>query len=209
MISHQHKCIFIHIPKCGGSSIENIIWPNQEDRNEKNLWMGFISKYRNKYQTGGLQHLLAKQIREEVGETVFSEYFKFSMVRNPWDKAISQFFYMKQRKDLREYIGMNVDDEFKKYLNLIQKKSHVQWKSQYFFLENEHGECLVDFIGRFENFDAEVSDVLKKIPITLPDEIPHVNKTDRTHYRDYYDAESEEMIRKMYHLDITKFGYDF
>ena len=62
MLSHKYKCIFVHIPKCGGSSIENILWPDKEDRKESNLWMGFISKYHNKYQTGGLQHLQARQI---------------------------------------------------------------------------------------------------------------------------------------------------
>ena len=71
MISYDKRCIFIHIPKCGGTSVENIIWPRPEDRIEANLWMGFISEYHNKYQIGGLQHLLARQIREEVGLGVF------------------------------------------------------------------------------------------------------------------------------------------
>ena len=97
MISHTHKCIFVHIPRTAGSSVEAILWPDL--RKESDLWMGFVSKYRNKYQTGGLQHLQASQIIREVGEDIFSHYFKFSIVRNPWDKAVSQFTYMKQRDD--------------------------------------------------------------------------------------------------------------
>lgn len=65
MISHTRRCIFVHIPKTGGTSVENLIWPMPRTAND--LWMGFRDNYHNKYQTGGLQHLLATQIRSEVG----------------------------------------------------------------------------------------------------------------------------------------------
>ena len=83
VISHDKKCIFIHIPKCGGTSVEDVIWPKGKGRTEEDLWMGFVNRFENKYQTGGLQHLLAWQVREEVGSDVFSDYYKFSFVRNP------------------------------------------------------------------------------------------------------------------------------
>jgi len=171
--------------------------------------MGMISKYRNKYQTGGLQHLLAQQVRQEVGVDVFDEYFKFSFVRNPWDKAVSQFLFMRKIPFLRKYIGMSKNAEFKKYLSLIQQKKHVQWEPQSAFLENENGEILVDFIGRFENYENDVRSLLLQLQISGIDEIPHRKRASRAHYRDYYDAESEEMVRDIYQQDIVKFNYEF
>lgn len=209
MISHKHQCIFVHIPRCGGTSIEDVIWPNMEDRTDANLWMGFVSKYRNKYQTGGLQHLLARQIELEVGSVVFKRYFKFAIIRNPWDKAVSQFSYMKSRKDLREFIGMKDHDDFKQYLSLIQKTSHVQWLPQHIFLESAEGDVLVDFVGRFENFQNDFSAILERLQLRGVNQIPHKNKSCRSHYRDYYDSEAMEMIREMYAIDIRKFGYVF
>jgi hypothetical protein len=81
MISDTLNCIFVHIPKSGGTSIEDVLWPGA--RAESDLWMGSIDAYHNKYQTGGLQHLLARQIRQEVGVEKFSRCFRFSFVRNP------------------------------------------------------------------------------------------------------------------------------
>ena len=108
MICRDRKIIFIHIPKTGGTSIEDVIWgPDRKRRTAEQLWMGIVAPGRNKYQTGGLQHLLATQVRKEVGVDLFNRCFKFAMVRNPWDKAVSQFVYMKTRRDLRRHIGIN------------------------------------------------------------------------------------------------------
>lgn len=215
MISHKHRCIFIHIPKTGGASIEHIIWPSKKDKTELNLWMGFTSKYSNKYQTGGLQHLLASQVKKEVGDNTFDNYFKFTIVRNPWDKAISQYTYMKKREDLRSFIGMKKDDCFKKYLSLISTKNHVQWENQSKFILDMNQNIMVDYIGRFETFEHDVYEILHKIKMRSNIlgikiiKIPHRNKSDRSHYREYYDRESQEIVNYLYKQDIELFDYSF
>ena len=205
MISHQHKCIFIHIPKCGGTSIENVIWP--EPRREEDLWMGFTSKYHNKYQTGGLQHLFAAHVLQEFGREIFDQYFKFTIVRNPWEKAISQYFYMARRPDLREFIGMKEDDSFKSYLDLIQKKSHVQWEPQHKFITDVNGDLMVDFVGRLENINDDAAYIFGKLGIDAV--IEHVNATKHHHYSHYYDEESFEMVSHMYRDDIRLLQYTY
>ena len=143
MIFHSLKTIFVHIPKAGGTSVENLLWPNASSRTESDLWMGFVRPFYNKYQTGGLQHLLAKQIQYEIGNTIFSEYYKFAIVRNPWSKSVSQFVYMTMREDLRNFINMKPNTTFIEYLNLILKKDHVQWKSQVDFAALNYPEVSV------------------------------------------------------------------
>lgn len=206
MISHAHRCIFVHIPKTGGTSVEDVIWPGP--RTTDDLWMGFVDRYHNKYQTGGLQHLLATQIRTEVGAEVFSSYYKFSIVRNPWDRAVSQFVFMDARDDLRDFIGMKKGAGLKKYAELIRKKRHVQWEPQVSFVQDANGESLLDYIGRYETFSDSVTHALRTTGINAAT-IPHRKKGQRGPYEDYYDAESREMIRTMYAADIEAFGYRF
>ena len=207
MISHRHRCIFVHIPRTGGTSIESLIWPDVDQRTEADLWMGFRDKFHNKYQTGGLQHLHAGQIQVEVGVETFQQYFKFALVRDPWDKAVSQYRYMAKREDLREYLGMKPRDCFKRYLELIPKKTHVQWEPQTRFVFDDAGNSLVDYIGRFESFAESVGVVMDRIGLRVST-IPHANKSRRNPIQDEYDSESMEMVGALYAEDVKAFGYE-
>jgi hypothetical protein len=206
VISHVHRCIFVHVPKTGGVSVEDVIWPGERD--ESQLWMGFVSEHSNKYQTGGLQHLLARQIREEVGARIFNSYFKFAFVRNPWDKAVSQFASMAQRPDLREFIGMSVDTTFDEYLHLIQRRAHVQWCKQVDFIRDENGAGMVDFIGRFETLRQDTQVVFDRIGVDC-EELPHLNASEHRPYAEYFTDQTRESLHQLYREDIEAFGYQF
>lgn len=180
-----------------------MVWPGE--RRVEDLWLGFISKYHNKYQTGGLQHLLAVQVRQEVGNETFRAYFKFAIVRSPWDRVISQYAYMRERPDLRSFVGMRENDSFKRYLELISKRSHVQWLPQHRFIFDDNGEPLVDYVGRFESFADDAAHIFRRLGIDAP--VPHVNASHRRATAAYYDPESLEMVSDMYAADIRSFGY--
>ena len=210
MISHDKKCIFIHIPKCGGTSVEDVIWPKDQGRTEQDLWMGFVTRFENKYQTGGLQHLLAWQVRDEVGRDVFGAYYKFAFVRNPWDRIVSQFAYMQQRPDLMDYLGMTSETEFKSYLELIRLKEHVQWMPQVQFLLDHDRSVLVDRIGRLEDFNEDCAQIFAVLGLNL-DHLPgHVNRSKRQSFRHYYsDREAVDMVADIFAEDIRFLGYKF
>lgn len=207
MISDKYQTIFIHIPKCGGTSIESLVWLENE-KTEENLWMGFIDKYHNKYQTGGLQHLKAIQIRSHVGRDKFTKYFKFSIIRNPYARLVSQFRYMKSRPDLCEYIGMERADEFLTYLSKIQSRSHVQWEQQVSFLYDYKGKCLADLVVRLEEIEVLPGLLLDKGQLPLFDIVSKVNAKQMTYnFRDYLCDKARRIIIDMYLEDFEAFGY--
>ena len=204
MISHKHKCIFVHIPKCGGTSIEDVLFKPKSKRTTKDLWM-----FPNKYQTGGLQHLMASHIIQEVGEGIFSKYFTFSFVRNPWDKMVSQYNYtIAKRVDLLDHIGITKSSSFEEYIKCVfDVEIFVQWDCQYKFLYMD-GNCVVDFIGRFENLQEDFNIVCDKIGIPQQ-QLPHKNKSKHKSYTEYYNDETRQIVAKKYAKDIEMFGYEF
>jgi hypothetical protein len=207
MISHRHRCIFVHIPKTGGTSIENVIWPGE--RSTAELWMGFTAPYRNKYQTGGLQHLKANHIRAEVGPEIFAAYFKFAFVRNPWDKVISQWSYLAERPDLQTYLGVKAGAPLVDYLAAVSGSDHVQVMAQSAFLFDDDGTCLVDFIGRFETLAADAANIFARLGLGGA-ALPHTTRSKRqADYRAYYDAPSRRLVANLYARDIEAFGYSF
>ena len=210
MISYEKQCIFVHIPKTGGTSVENAIWGRDLDcRTERDLWMGAVRPGYNKYQTGGLQHLLASQISQEVGSDVFDRFFKFSFVRNPWSKTVSQFCYARTRKDLMKFIGMSRWTSFRRYLDLIQETEHVQSYEQWRFIVDSEGNRLVDFVGRFEEIDADFAKVAGRIGMSgtaLPHDRRRKHKKD---FRTYYNSTTVDKVAEIYCRDIEMFDYRY
>lgn len=80
------------------------------------------------------------------------------------------------------------------------------WLQQSFYVEAD-GKCWVDFIGRMENLEADLSHVLDRLGLNYA--IPHMNRSQHGHYRDYYDKDSREQVTKKYQRDLDLFRYTF
>ena len=214
MISHEHKCIFIHIPKTGGSSIERLLGGKRK-KEEIYGWDDSMQI--------PLQHVSALQLLEKnlVPKSVFKNYFKFAFVRNPFDLVVSewkwrvediQFSYFSKYRWLRmpfkNFIRFHISSKFHNFKNAIGKKINLHLTPQYFYLYDNKGNCLVDFIGRFENFVNDIQRISNILGFDAS-KIPHLKKTQRNHYATYYDKETVEIIKKLYKIDLQMFNYDF
>lgn len=208
MISRRFNCIFVHIPKCGGTSIENALW-TPEERTEENLWKGERKGQYNIYQTGGLQHLKAHQIRHHLGRDAFAGFFKFTVVRNPYARMISQFTYMQKRNDLREFIGLDKRDDFSTYLQKIKRRSHVQWEPQISFVNGFDGKPLVDQVIKLENIEREWPVLLQNLKISDDIRLGHDNKSKQSASAADLTAEQKKTIREYFYEDFVAFGYEF
>ena len=231
MISHENKCIFIHIPKTAGTSLIKIFSDKNPQRKKHNPAPFSHDDY--KFDPPP-PHLRAQDYVKHglVTKEVFDSYFKFSFVRNPWDRIISEYKY---RGHIRKY-------PFKEYL--FEHLPKPEWSDlychiipQYDFLFDDQGNKLVNFIGKFETLqtdfeqicarlnlpaqklihenaslsifrrrDNNLIQVLKSISVLMS---INTRRNSFKSYQAYYDDESREFVSRLYKNDIETFDYHF
>ena len=215
MIFFKKKIIFVHIPRCGGTTIEKSLWKNEfnsefdfDNSDEKHLLQGFVDKYRNRYQLDGLQHLTFHNIRKIYPEES-KNFFKFSFIRNPYSRIASIYAgVMTFRKDLRNFLIIYKDTSFKKFLHLIKKNSHTHWLPMSKFFEIND----LNFVGRFENFDNDLDKFqeLTNIELTKKNFSGDLNFSEKFNYLELYkDNECKDLVKEIYKEDLYKFDYNF
>lgn len=195
------QTIFIHIPKAGGISVIKSLYGEQADGIGHRTYLHFMNVY---------------------GKYNFDRYFKFTFVRNPFDRLLSAYQFLKkggmdsnderfQREVLSHY------DTFEHFVmgclnekNILNQDIWIHFYPQYKFLCDENDNILVDFVGRFECFSEDYDTIRNRVPGAS--ELKHLNKTkDKkiTSYREVYTPEMKEKVKRLYKKDLELFGYDF
>ena len=163
--------------------------------NRENVW---ITKHR--------KHVLARQYSTTQ---YWKQYFKFSFVRNPWDKECSDYHYHNKGRLSR---GEGAYKNLKEYLQIPQAQpnhDNFYWHSnQLRWLHSSNKKIEIDFIGRFESLQEDFNVACDKIGIPKQ-QLPHLNATKHKHYTEYYNDETIEMVAEKYAKDIEYFGYKF
>lgn len=225
MISEKYKCIFVHIPKAAGQSVENYFLSLHGLTWEKRALLLLRHNPNPELGPERLAHLKASEYSGcgYVTYDTFDSYFKFSFVRNPWDRLVSEFNYrgFDKKYSFKEFVlrGLPNKDLYSDvYRHIIP---------QHQFLYDDAGNQLVDFVGRFENLQSDFDFVCSKLGIA-DTRLPHVNSSGqkgeikgklkslfskqnliKRPYSSYYDEETLESVNKMYATDIKIFGYEF
>ena len=212
-LSTSLKCLFVHIPKTGGTSIEKALgifgdW-RTEDRvklfgqisSDDLLAKGFGSSF--------LQHLTYSEILQVVDRGTLREAFSFAFVRNPWDRLVSTFSnpdpHMVETARARGIALTGVS--FPDFVRNVSDFRHVHLLPQTLFVCDGRGQLQVDFVGRFEHLQQDFASVAGRVGLQV--ELPHANASTHSDYRSYYDTETRRLVTDLYQYDIEFFGYRF
>ena len=159
--------------------------------------------------TGPIEHIHANKIKEYVGNTVWSEYFKFTFERNPFDRMISFYFWrirdLKQKPSFEQFINaLYVKDiQFLKHYNLSGRYSNLP----YYLIDDD---IAVDFVGQYDNLVPDLEFVYEKIGIKFDGWLPKLKNGTRPRGIRYSDVANEEITDKMkiiFAKEISLFGY--
>lgn len=200
MISIQKRFLFVHIRKTAGNSIQTVLKVYSDEE-----FVAFRPE-QDGVERFGLRnphykvrkHSTLAEYRQALGPETFGGLYKFTCVRNPWDRMISYYF--------QPTIGLETWNKkvFKKVL------ARALSLSDYLRLEQTEADPLgnVNFIMRFEHLDEDFRSVCSELDIpAVP--LPVINRSSREHYTAYYDDELRELVRRKFAPEIERFGYSF
>lgn len=188
MFNKEKKFVFVHNPKCAGTSIKNAISEHLGlDENQHNNENRF---YRN-------PHLTLNQYNYYIDDDL-NDYFKFISTRNPWDRMVSLHHHRVLNANHKRPFGLMCRVGQLKYLTFSN-------------LASINGEICIDFVIKFENLQEDFDKAMKKIGVNNP---PKLKKFDhgnnrRKDYRSCYTKETKEMIGDMFAEEIKRFNYKF
>lgn len=158
------------------------------------------------------RHLTAREIIGLIGCEKWDSAWKFTFVRNPWDRVVSLYEY-RRRKD-RTGIASNdlpfcdwVQRVFTDEPDPAYHNNPKSFQPQCEWLKDDSGKISVDFIGRFEHIERDFNRVAKEIGTSAS--LQHLNSSKRDDYHSYYDAGSRDAVARWFSEDIDRFGYTF
>lgn len=242
IISRKHQFIFSKPRKVAGTSVEVALskFCGPQDIITENVAGTEIDEdhYRDYARNweGYFNHIKPARIRKKIGEDVWNSYFKFSIVRNPWDMVVSRYFWNKKnatpRKNPLQVLAeiarspLNPDlygklwnaakrslmrtelTETDTFDDFLKKLPSNLSNTRYYFDDN--GNQINDFVIRYEQLNEDFKTVCEKIGIPY-EPLPSLKTKTRASrdYRELYNDKTRQMIADMFRQEIATFGYTF
>ena len=203
----KHNAFFFHTPKAGGTSIE-IFFLNDDGVyiNHHNLSKRLNQQQREKYkiatewlpspytsQHATCEHVVQTELWKKVN-------YSFTIVRNPWDRVISEWKYLQQETNK---LTITLDEVINMFI--VGSGAHFipQWKYAYL-----NDNLVVDDIFKLEDIAAAEKKLSEVFNIQV--KIPRFNNTHRDNdYRKYFTQEQLDKLENVLEKDARTFNYVF
>lgn len=225
-VCHEKKLIMIHIPKNAGTSVGIGLGMNYGG--------GHLTALELK--NNGYPHWEGEHSEDKLKQVYIDDwdsYFKFAIVRNPFDRVVSNYEFIKSEnsfwhminpdgskpvwnesicppKDIHPEYEKTSCKSFKEVVKEIPRRmeNSYGWREQWPFILDENGNNMMDYICRYENIDDYIHGLCSHLDIKYS-KLLTLNKSHRRDYKEYYDDETIEIVSNIYKKDLDIFNYEF
>lgn len=233
LVSHRKKFIFTRTAKTAGTSVEVFFekfcmpegeWEASHRRDVYQSAAGIIG-YRgpdpHPHKFAFWNHMPAEKIRAAVGEELWNEYFKFTVIRNPFSKLVSGWMHLrKPKRTLRKTVRSLAARPSEAGLLLIGRRDIHDFRAwvrsggaiidrDKYLIDDK---ICVDYFIRFESLTEGIEEVCRKLELPRDThDMPRYksgNRHPRLNVRDFYDRETEGRVRENYAFELEIFGYE-
>jgi chondroitin 4-sulfotransferase 11 len=201
----HRNSVFIWIPKTAGTSVYEMLGSPPLLKSAHLIRTRFANK--DLVSFGHVDY--AQLVREGyVSEEFDSSAYKFAFSRNPYDRAVSLYFYLQQVGRLSAEV---------RFLGFVRQLSEQPCKAIGLYNSIDFSVCNPqstwldgvnpDFVGRVESLQGDIAVVLDALGIQNAESVPQLNTTSHRQYQDYYCPESRDIVEHLYDVDFVGFGY--
>jgi hypothetical protein len=210
LLSLEKNFIFIHIPKTAGSSIGHALkpWSLKPKRTQWRRLLSHLPVREAPDRAVLKQHDKASWLRRKLPASLYDGAYKFAVVRNPYDLAVSNYHHLRRATSRhRHREAQNWD--FKTFLAYLEGKNRLTRIDQTSWISDRRGNVIVDEILRFETLAEQFKAVLERLDLPGEVRLPRSNVNMSADYRAHYDDEAKGLVRRLYARDFDRFGYEF
>ena len=221
LVSHRHKFIYTKTVKTAGTSVESYFerfcMPNNEwtfthGRDEYVSESGIIGYRGSKPPENCIwwNHMPAALIRKRIGEELWASYFKFCAIRNPYDKALSAFYFFRNRSANNGSVDFSdLDNERTAFEDWLHCSKLPIDRDKYFI----DGKFCLDDVVRFETLATDLERVCVRLAIPwIPSWLPTLKAGIRpmnARAETLYTEKSRKIVEAVYSLELEFFEYSF
>lgn len=213
ILSRARGFLFLHAPKTGGTSMALAL----EARAAKgDIMLGDTPKARkrrrrlNGVKTAGRlwKHATLADLDGLVQRDELDDLFIFTMVRNPWDRMVSYYHWLRHQSFDHPAVELAYARTFEDFV-LAPATLHSFARAPITsYVTDAQGQMRGRLFIRLEHLAEDIVPLEKHLGFTL--DIPHVNRSDRSAgYRDTFTPRSRDAVARACAQDIARFGYRF
>lgn len=213
IISHGRRYIFVHIPKTGGTSLALAL---EAKAMKDDILIGDTPKAQRRrkrvkdLQTSGRlwKHSKLVDIYGAVDQTQIEQYFVFTLVRNPWDRMVSYYHWLRGQGFDHPAVHMAKALDFSGFLNDAGTRASLSGDNAARYVSDRGGVDRCNLYLRLEHLNADMAQLEDGIGVQFPVP-PHENKSARGAYQGYYSDTDQALVGELFAEDVERFGYHF
>jgi hypothetical protein len=209
MISVEKNFIFVHVAKTGGQAMKNVLRPYAVQK-AGGQWRRLLSHLpvREALDAQLGPHTSVGWAKRKLPRDFFDHAFKFGLVRNPYDLAVSRYSFVRSHADHHRHEDAQ-KQSFADFLLAQKRRARWRRKDQTAMLCDGNGTLLVDKVYRFEAVEEAYNDIVRRLDLKEAPPLIRKNASSHADYRDYYTDRERALVEELWRRDIDRFGYVF
>lgn len=208
----KYNSFFIHVTKCGGTSVElfflndaglNYSYNDMTNGGTRSRLQEYFIAKKLKPQLGyETQHITALDAKNRGIRQFLNADYTFALVRNPWNRFVSETMWMQQKRNIQEFTFDEALASYE-YEYKLEGKFNPHCAPMWKYLYDKDMNLLVDDVFKLEELDKAEKALSKRFGI--PVKFGKHNTTERT------EELTEDVKEKLYPLikkDLELFNYE-